>query len=29
LVGECMALPCLAAAMWALILAIGEDMPSA
>ena len=29
LVGECMALPCLAAAVWALILAIGEHMPSA
>lgn len=29
LVGECMALPCLAAAIWALILAIGQHMPGA
>ena len=29
LVGECMALPCLAAAVWALILALGDRMPDA
>ena len=29
MVGECMALPCLAAAAWALILAIGDRMPDA